>query len=323
MSKNSIWDVREEPKIASGRIPDRGSNRGIVIKTSGLTKRFKNVTAVRDLSLEVFRGDVFGFLGPNGAGKSTTIRMLLGLVHPDRGEIELLGESFNSRRPKVLSRVGSMVETPNFYSHLSARRNLKILGNLSGGVGERRIDEVLQLVGLRDRAESRTKIFSHGMLQRLGIAQALLVEPEIMILDEPTTGLDPKGMKEVRELVMRLSTERGITVFLSSHLLFEIEQVATRMAIIDKGGLVVQGEVRELLSTGDRAVVMVDNPGGAAAYLRSNFPELSVEIVEDRLEINIDRDRFAELNSRLVENGFKVSALIPKRSLEDFFLSIT
>jgi ABC-type multidrug transport system ATPase subunit len=315
--------VREETKIASGRIPDSGSDREIVIKTSGLMKRFKKVTAVRDLSLEVFRGDVFGFLGPNGAGKSTTIRMLLGLVHPDRGEIELLGERFNNRRPKVLSRVGSMVETPDFYSHLSARRNLRILGNLSGGVSEGRIEEVLQLVGLQDRAGSRTKTFSHGMLQRLGIAQALLADPEIMILDEPTTGLDPKGMKEVRELVMKLSTERGITVFLSSHLLFEIEQVATRMAIIDRGGLVVQGEVRELLSTEDRVVVIVDDPGRAAAYLRSSFPELSLEIVEDHLEISISRDRFAEINSRLVENGFEVSALVPKRSLENFFLSIT
>ena len=295
----------------------------MVIKTVGLTKRFKNVVAVEDLNLEVYRGDVFGFLGPNGAGKSTTIRMLLGLVHPDGGQIELLGQTFNSRRQKILSRIGSMVETADFYPYLTARRNLKILGNLSGGVSEERIEKVLDLVGLRDRASGRVKTFSHGMRQRLGIAQALLTDPEMMILDEPTAGLDPKGMKEVRELVRRLSAEKQITIFLSSHLLFEIEQVANRMAIIDQGKLITQGDVKELLSTDDRAIVVVDRPEEATALLRSSFQNLSLEIVDGRLQIDITREKLAEINSFLVRKGFSVSALIPKRSLEDFFLSLT
>jgi len=262
-------------------------------------------------------------LGPNGAGKSTTIRMLLGLVHPDRGQIELLGEAFNSRGRRMLSRIGSMVETPDFYPYLTARRNLGILGDLSGGVHEERIDEVLGLVGLRDRAGSRIKTFSHGMRQRLGIAQALLADPEILILDEPTTGLDPKGMKEVRELLRKLSAERGITIFLSSHLLFEIEQVATRMAIIDRGKLVTQGGVKELLSSDDGAILVVDRPEEAAVLLQSSLKDLRLDIVEGRLQIDITREKLAEINSFLVKRGFGVSALIPKRSLEDFFLSLT
>ncbi|TET66060.1 MAG: ABC transporter ATP-binding protein, partial [Candidatus Zixiibacteriota bacterium] len=186
-----------------------------------------------------------------------------------------------------------------------------------------RIDEVLDLVGLRDRASGRVKTFSHGMRQRLGIAQALLTDPEMMILDEPTAGLDPKGMKEVRELVRRLSAEKQITIFLSSHLLFEIEQVANRMAIIDRGKLITKGGVKELLSTDDRAIVVVDRPEEATALLRSSFQNLSLEIVDGRLQIDITREKLAEINSFLVRKGFSVSALIPKRSLEDFFLSLT
>lgn len=323
MSENLILKWHEKLNIAAGEILSENSEQEIVIKTIDLTKRFKKVVAVEALNLEVYRGDVFGFLGPNGAGKSTTIRMLLGLVHPDRGQIELLGEAFNSRRQKMLSRIGSMVETADFYPYLTARRNLKLLGNLSGGVGEERIEKVLDLVGLKDRAGSRVKTLSHGMRQRLGIAQALLTEPEIMILDEPTAGLDPKGMKEVRELIRKLSADRKITIFLSSHLLFEIEQVATRMAIIDRGKLIAQGGVKQLLSTDDKAVVVVDRPKEAAALLESSFQNLSLEIIEGRLQIDISRERLAKINSFLVQTGFNVSALIPKRSLEDFFLSLT
>jgi ABC-2 type transport system ATP-binding protein len=323
LSENLILKWHEKLNIAAGEILSENSEQEIVIKTIDLTKRFKKVVAVEALNLEVYRGDVFGFLGPNGAGKSTTIRMLLGLVHPDRGQIELLGEAFNSRRQKMLSRIGSMVETADFYPYLTARRNLKLLGNLSGGVGEERIEKVLDLVGLKDRAGSRVKTLSHGMRQRLGIAQALLTEPEIMILDEPTAGLDPKGMKEVRELIRKLSADRKITIFLSSHLLFEIEQVATRMAIIDRGKLIAQGGVKQLLSTDDKAVVVVDRPKEAAALLESSFQNLSLEIIEGRLQIDISRERLAKINSFLVQTGFNVSALIPKRSLEDFFLSLT
>jgi ABC-type multidrug transport system ATPase subunit len=323
LSENLILKWHEKLNIAAGEILSENSDQEIVIKTIDLTKRFKKVVAVEALNLEVYRGDVFGFLGPNGAGKSTTIRMLLGLVHPDRGQIELLGETFNSRRQKMLSRIGSLVETADFYPYLTARRNLKLLKNLSGGVGEERIEKVLDLVGLQDRGGSRVKTLSHGMRQRLGIAQALLTEPEIMILDEPTAGLDPKGMKEVRELIRKLSAARKITIFLSSHLLFEIEQVATRMAIIDRGKLITQGGVKQLLSTDDKAVVVVDRPQEAAALLESSFQDLSLEIVEGRLQIDISREKLAEINSFLVQTGFNVSALIPKRSLEDFFLSLT
>ena len=212
----------------------------IVLRTTGLTKRYKNRLAVDHLSIEVRRGDVFGFLGPNGAGKSTTIRMILHLVFPSEGDVEIFGESLKTARHKALAKVGAVVEKPAFYNHLSALRNLEILGGLQKPVSRRQIMEQLERVGLADRAEDPVKTYSHGMNQRLGLALILLNEPELVILDEPTTGLDPQWMKEVRELIRELARERGVTIFLSSHLLYEVELIATRMAIIHQGKLRVE-----------------------------------------------------------------------------------
>ncbi|PLX28327.1 MAG: bacitracin ABC transporter ATP-binding protein, partial [Ignavibacteria bacterium] len=215
-----------------------------VLRTTSLSKRFGKRLAVDDLNLEVQRGDVFGFLGPNGAGKSTTIRMVLSLIAPSSGSVELFGSDVSKDR-SVLARVGGLVERPDFYLYLSARKNLEIVSALYGDIDHERINEVLRIVGLADRAGDRVKAYSHGMKQRLGIAQALLPNPELLILDEPTNGLDPQGMKEVRELIRQLNEEKGMTIFLSSHLLHEIEQVASRMCILHHGQLVVQGRVGE------------------------------------------------------------------------------
>ncbi|HHJ53540.1 MAG TPA: ABC transporter ATP-binding protein, partial [Caldithrix abyssi] len=207
-----------------------------VIVIRNLTKKFGRITAVNGLNLTVHRGDVFGFLGPNGAGKSTTIRMMLGLVRPSSGSINIFGQPLQSDRKTILSRVGAIVEKPDFYIYLTAFQNLKLLANISGRpIADSRIWEMLETVGLADRAHSKVKSFSHGMKQRLGIAQALLHDPDLIILDEPTTGLDPQGMKEIRDLIRQLSREQGKTIFLSSHILKEIEEVATRVVIIDKG----------------------------------------------------------------------------------------
>jgi ABC-2 type transport system ATP-binding protein len=296
----------------------------IVLRTHSLGKRYAKRWAVNDLNLEVPRGEVFGFLGPNGAGKSTTIRMLLSLIAPTRGSVSLFGEQLRRHRGAVLSRVGGLVERADFYQYLSARRNLEIVGALRGGLSHREIDEVLNLVGLQHRAGDRVKTFSHGMKQRLGIAQALLGNPELIILDEPTTGLDPQGIKEVRDLVKRLSGERSLTVFLSSHLLSEIEQTATSMAIINMGVLVVQGRVQDLLTSGESVVRVDARPVDAAeSLIRQQRFVRNVTRSGATLEVNMPLDQVSVLNTALVSTGIEVNALIPRRSLEDYFLSIT
>ena len=296
----------------------------IVLQTFSLGKRFGNRWAVHDLSLEIRRGDIFGFLGPNGAGKSTTIRMVLSLVAPTSGEVDLFGKPLHRHRSEVLKRVGGLVERPDFYLYLTARRNLQIVAALRGGAEDGAIASVLDIVGLTDRADDKVKTYSHGMKQRLGIAQALLGPPEFIVLDEPTSGLDPQGIKEVRDLIIRLAVEHSITVFLSSHLLNEIEQTATRMAIISMGRLVVQGTVRELLSGMDGAVRMDVTPVEQAAGLIERQPFVArVRREGESLEVTVARERVSDLVATLAAAGIAVHAVVPRRSLEEYFLSIT
>jgi ABC-type multidrug transport system ATPase subunit len=296
-----------------------------ILQTRQLGKRFGKRWAVKNLNLEVHRGDVFGFLGPNGAGKSTTIRMILSLIRPTTGETELFGYSLKSRRSDGLRRVGGIVEKPDFYLYLSAYKNLEIIGALSGGVERKRILEVLDLVGLSSRAADRVKTYSHGMKQRLGIAQALLTDPELVILDEPTNGLDPQGMKEVRDLIVHLSRDQKKTIILSSHLLNEIELVANRMVIINNGELVVQGDVSKLLDEGDKYVVIHATPlKKVESVLRKQKKMItSYAVKEGVVEVKMEFNDIPELNKALVDAGVQMHALIPKRSLEDLFLSMT
>lgn len=297
-----------------------------IIEVRGLTKKFKNITAVNNLDLNVYRGDVFGFLGPNGAGKSTTIRMLLSLIKPTSGSIKIFGNSIKENREAILRKVGAIVEKPDFYLYLSAYKNLEIFGKLSGAdVSNKKIMEMLELVGLSKRAKSKVKTYSHGMKQRLGLAQALLHDPELIILDEPTTGLDPQGMKEIRELILYLSRTKNKTVFLSSHILREVELIATRMIIINKGSAQVEGTVNDLLNMDkltvtfevdniDNAKTIIQNSAWNGKLLSSTNRELSFELIYRDIPV---------LNKFFVENGFSVSSIIPIRSLEDFFLKIT
>ncbi len=296
----------------------------VVLQTIELGKRYGRRWAVREASLEVRRGEVFGFLGPNGAGKSTTIRMILSLVHPTHGEVLLFEKPLRSQREEVLARVGGLVESADFYGYLSARKNLEIVGALRGGCSRDHIAEVLELVGLTQRADDKVKTFSHGMKQRLGIAQALLGWPEFIVLDEPTTGLDPHGIKEVRHLIRQLSTDRAITIFLSSHLLSEIEQTATSMAIINKGKVVVQGKVRDLLDDANSVVRLEASPMDKALAVVQQFPGVErIQSNGETIELKMPASAVAALNARLVHEGVQVHALIPRRSLEDYFLSIT
>ena len=295
----------------------------IVLKTIELTKRYKNRVAVDHLTIAVHRGEIFGFLGPNGAGKSTTIRMILHLVFPTEGDVEIFGQSLKKVRHGALARVGAVVEKPAFYNHLSALRNLGILGGLQRPVSRRRIMELLERVGLADRANDPVKTFSHGMNQRLGLALILLNEPELVILDEPTTGLDPQGMKEVRQLILELSRQRGVTIFLSSHLLYEVELIATQMAVIQQGKLRAAGSVRELLREGPSSVLIkTDRPEALLGYLKREEAYRSAIAENDGIQVEIDLEQIPELNRWLVHSGFKVQALVPRRTLETYFLDL-
>ncbi len=297
-----------------------------IIEIKNLSKEFKEVKAVNQLSLSVFRGDVFGFLGPNGAGKSTTIRMLLSLINPTEGDIEIFGKSLKKERISILKRIGAIVEKPDFYGYLSAFRNLEILGKISGtDVSQKRIMELLELVGLDKRAKSKVKTFSHGMKQRLGLAQALLHDPDLIILDEPTTGLDPQGMKEIRDLIMHLSRDRKKTLFLSSHILHEVELVANRMIIINQGTTIVEGKVSDLLNANKMKVTFeVNNSDIAKRILEgTEFINDLESVINNTMIFTMDSEKISVLNKYLVENSISVNAVIPTRSLEEYFLKIT
>ena len=297
-----------------------------VIEIFNLNKRFKSIVAVNNLNLKVLEGDVFGFLGPNGAGKSTTIRLLLSLIAPNSGSINIFGKSLRDYRKKILSRVGAIVEKPDFYNYLSAYKNLEILSKISGiEVKSSRIFELLELVGLKERYKSKVKTYSHGMKQRLGIAQALLHNPELIILDEPTTGLDPFGMKEIRDLIVRLSKEEKKTIFLSSHILSEIEMIANRMVIINKGTTIAEGEVKELLNSDTLKVVFEVDDVQASKYAldNTNWYKKIESISDNKLTFTLEQNEISEVNKMLVEKGISVSAVLPKRSLEEYFLKIT
>jgi ABC-2 type transport system ATP-binding protein len=297
-----------------------------IIEVNHLSKEFKEVKAVNQLNLNVFKGDVFGFLGPNGAGKSTTIRMLLSLIKPTEGEIKIFGNSLKKERISILKRIGAIVEKPDFYGFLSAFKNLEILGRISGAdISKKRIMEVLELVGLEKRYKSKVKTFSHGMKQRLGLAQSLLHNPDLIILDEPTTGLDPQGMKEIRELIIHLSRNEHKTLFLSSHILYEVELVATRMTIINKGKTIVEGKVSELLNKDKMKVTFEVNDSEKARNIiaATDFINSLDTIVNNMMIFNLSPDKISSLNKYFIENNISVSAVIPTRSLEEYFLNIT
>lgn len=297
-----------------------------IIEIENLTKRFKNIIAVNNLNLNVFRGDVFGFLGPNGAGKSTTIRILLTLIKPDSGSIKIFGKDLFKERLTILKNIGSIVEKPDFYPYLTAYKNLEILGRISGfQVDRNTIMKILEIVGLDSRYNSKVKTFSHGMKQRLGIAQALLHNPDLIILDEPTNGLDPMGMKEIRDLIIQLSKDFNKTILLSSHLLNEVEMVANRMIIIYKGTTKVEGEVKELLNSNKLKVKFeVDNWENVNNILSiSIWNKKIVNRNRNTFEFEIDSVEIPLLNKFLVDNDVRVNSIIPKRSLEEYFLNIT
>lgn len=295
-----------------------------IVEVRKLTKAYGKFQALHEVNFEVHRGDVFGFLGPNGAGKSTTIRILLSLISADSGTLSLFGMPLSTHRREILQKIGCIVEKPDFYKYLSARRNLEIFGRVSGAdTSKRNIDEMLAFVGLEGRANDKLGGFSHGMRQRLGLAQALLHQPELIVLDEPTTGLDPQGIIDIRELILQLSREQGKTIILSSHLLSEIELIANRMVIINKGRSLAEGAVKELLNAEELVVTFELNDGAAAVALLQQRPEVVLrEKHDNRLTLQISREEVPELNQWLQSQGLRVYAIESKRKLEDYFLKL-
>lgn len=295
----------------------------VIVSVEGLSKKFGDFQAVKDVSFQVHRGDVFGFLGPNGAGKSTTIRCLLSLISPDQGKVSLFGRSFQTNRREILSNVGSIIEKPDFYRYLSAEKNLEIFARISGAeVSKKEIQEMLDFVGLGDRGKHKVKGFSHGMKQRLGIAQTLLHKPDLIILDEPTTGLDPQGIVEVRNLILRLKNEQNKTIILSSHQLAEIELISNRMVIINQGKTIVEGSVEELLNAQELVVRFeVDRLEEARRLVNSAYSRAEVNVISDKeLDITLEQQQIPLVNKLFVESGINVTSIEPKRKLEDYFL---
>ncbi len=289
-----------------------------MLRLDHLSKSFRGKPALESLTLDVAQGEVFGLLGHNGAGKSTTFGLILGQLRPTAGEAFVRGVSVQRKREHALQRVGAIFETPAFYDYLSGWRNLNMLTALSGRVDRREMEETVRFVGLEKRIHDPVRVYSHGMRQRLALAQALLPWPELVLLDEPSEGLDPEGIHELRELILRINRERGVTVVLSSHLLAEVEQTCGRVAILNRGRLVFQGHWRELASDQRRYRFDVDDPARLAAAASANGARLE----PDGRTVALAEDRdVADLVAALVGSGTRVRAVEPLRqNLEEIYL---
>lgn len=294
-----------------------------VVETKHLTKRFGREAAVEELNMKIPRGEIYGFLGPNGAGKTTTIRMLLGLMRPTSGTVHIFQKDLQKERVQILKKVGSLVENPSYYPHLTAYENLEALRKILGTPKER-IYEVLDIVRLMDVANKKVKGFSLGMKQRLGIAAALLNSPELLILDEPTNGLDPSGIIEMRNLIKRLPEDYGMTVLISSHLLSEVEQIATTVGILSKGKMIFQDSITNMRQYAQQQVTLrVSN--GERAWRSLLAAGVKAEFKQDILTLQEHSDEKVALAVRtLVRDGLSVYRVEEeKRSLEDVFLQMT
>jgi len=297
-----------------------------VIQISHLSKRFNNFTAVDDLSFSVNEGEVYGFLGQNGAGKSTTIRMMLSLIKPTEGSINIFGLSLEKEREQILSKIGAVVEKPDLYKYLSAYENMKLFSTMCGlSLGRAEIMKQLAVVGLEKRANDRVKVFSQGMKQRLGIAVALVNNPSLIILDEPTNGLDPQGIADMRSLILMLSKEQGKTLLVSSHLLSEVEQIADSMIIIDKGKKMVEGKVSELINPEKVQVeiISLDNNAAKEVVLASQWASGLIEASLEKILLETKKELIPDLFKFLVEQGILLVSIRSTNTLESYFLSIT
>lgn len=297
-----------------------------VIEVKQLSKQYKNIKAVDALSFTVNKGDVYGFLGQNGAGKSTTIRMLLTLIQPTEGEINLFGLKLNTHRNEILRNIGAVIEKPDVYKYLSAYNNLKLFARMSGiHTSDKQLMQQLNMVGLKDRAHDKVNTFSQGMKQRLGIAVALVHNPHLIILDEPTNGLDPQGIADIRNLILHLSREMNKTLLISSHLLSEMEQVATRLLIIDKGRKLVEGAATELFDPSQTLVELqtLDNEAAISIIRNSSWQNTLQAKRSNSVLLKMHRNDIPDFHNWLAQQNIRLMSLQPKHSLEDYFLQVT
>ena len=297
-----------------------------VVQVKNLSKQYKNIKAVDALSFTVNEGDVYGFLGQNGAGKSTTIRMLLTLVQPTNGEIELFGLNLNAHRKEILSNVGAVIEKPDVYKYLSAYNNLKLFARMSGiHPTQKQLTEQLDMVGLKERAYDKVHTYSQGMKQRLGIAIALIHDPRLIILDEPTNGLDPQGIADIRNLILQLSRQMKKTLLISSHLLNEMEQVATRLLIIDKGKKLVEGTAEELFDPSQTLLELetLNNVEAFSLIKNSPWENALQQKRSNSLLLKMHRKTIPDFHVWLVQQNIRVLSLQSRHSLEDYFLQVT
>ncbi|MGZ5190767.1 MAG: ABC transporter ATP-binding protein [Flavisolibacter sp.] len=295
-----------------------------IIQVQHLSKQFTEVKAVDDLSFSVRKGEIYGFLGQNGAGKSTTIRMLLTLIKAGSGSIHMFGKDIRTNRKEILQQIGAIIEKPDLYKYLTALQNLQIMAKLSGvKKSKEECMQQLEQLGIADRAESKVKTFSQGMKQRLGIACALIHNPQLIILDEPTNGLDPQGIADVRNLILHLSKQEGKTVFVSSHLLNEIQMIADSMLIIDKGKKIVEGKVSDLLNPMHTLVkIETLNDTKSKQILQNSEWNGAIQNTEG-IVLKMDRKDIPLLTKFLIESGIELVSVQPTHSLENYFLSLT
>ena len=297
----------------------------VIIEVNNLSKNFNDITAVSGLSFSVNEADIYGFLGQNGAGKSTTIRMLLTLIKPSSGEIKIFGKELHANRHAILQQTGAIIERPDMYKYLSAYDNLSIFAKMSGiKISRKLIMDRLQMVGLADRSSSKVKTYSQGMKQRLGIAIALVHDPKLIILDEPTNGLDPQGIADMRNLILSLSREMGKTVVVSSHLLSEIELIANRMIIINKGKKIAEGSVAELLDPSN-TLVQLETTDDTETFnkIQTTAWASTATLTKKYIQFTINKSEIPQLVFSLTEMNVGIIAIQPRHSLEDYFLSLT
>lgn len=302
------------------------SSSDAALFVENVSKSFGRIQAVDRLSLEVYPGQMTGFLGPNGAGKSTTLYMIPQLVHPSAGRIEIFDLDVRENFKQAMRYVGAMVESPAFYEYLSGRKNLELTGRLRGNVKNAQIDEILERVGLYERRNDKVKTYSHGMKQRLGLGMALLGSPRLLILDEPTSGMDPEGTREILGFLQQKVKEEKLAVFISSHLLYEVETYCDKVFVINQGRLIASGKVKEILAAYEN-VVRVGFRGKAPepeSLLKEDGIEKVVSLSSSSLEVTLSNQETSRLNGFLLQKGYRISSLVPKhKTLKEFFLQIT
>jgi len=295
-----------------------------IIKATNLQKYFGKKHIIKGINLNIEKGDIYGFLGPNGAGKTTTIRMLLGLIKKNEGEIFINGYNLDKDFKKAVDKVGAVVETPMFYENYSGYDNLKLMANLYNNVSKNRIYDLVEMVGLTNRINDKIRKYSLGMKQRLGIARALLNKPELVLLDEPTNGLDPHGMKEIRDLIIKLVDTEKITIFISSHILYEVELLCNRVAIIKNGNKLIEGNVKDLLSENNETVELITEDKNIENIVKMYDYIEGIELIKNGYKIELTKGNTSHLLKELINKNINVQYMIPKsKSLENYFLELT